>query len=304
MSTPTDSAVVLDGPTWRDRALRHAERADALTAGWRARKQTGTPHPVEDFLFTYYPTRPAVLRRWHPGAGVALHDAEEFAGHRWYTRHHSGAVFLDTTAFLADRGAGVAWAEELLRGTLGRSGRFNCFGLHEWAMVYRTKEVRHGQVPLRLGPEGTDEVVRSHPLRCTHFDAYRFFTDEAAPRNERSLDRASQLNLEQPGCLHANMDTYKLAMKLGPAVPGELLVDTFELARDIRELDMRASPYDLRQWGYDPVPIETAEGKATYVAAQREFARRANLLRDRLLHVIAAVRHATSPGPVGDHRVP
>src|SRR5699024_9883355 len=159
-----------------------------------------------------------------------------------------------------------------LRGTLGRPGRFNCFGLHEWAMVYRAQEVRHSQVPLRLGQEGTDEVVRSHPLRCTHFDAFRFFTDEAAPRNERRLDRASQMDLEQPGCLHANMDTYKLALKLGPAVPGELLLDTFELARDIRELDMRASPYDLREWGYQPVPIETAAGKATYVAAQREFA--------------------------------
>ena len=28
-------------------------------------------------------------------------------------------------------------------------------------------------------------------------------------------------------------------------VPGELMLDAFELARDIRELDMRASPYDL-----------------------------------------------------------
>ena len=111
------------------------------------------------------------------------------------------------------------------------------------------------------------------------------------PRNERPLDRASQLRLEQPGCLHANMDTYRVAMKLGPAVPGDLLLDCFELARDIRELDMRASPYDLRDWGYEPVPIETAEGKAAYVAAQREFTRRANALRERLLAAVAALSH-------------
>ena len=37
---------------------------------------------------------------------------------------------------------------------------------------------------------------------------------------------------------------------------------------------MRASPYDLRDHGYEPVAIETPEGKATYVAAQREFAER------------------------------
>jgi len=284
MTTQARSAVVLDGPTWRDLARRHATRADAMTAGWRRRKQTHTPHPVEDFLFTYYPTRPAQLARWHPGVGVALQDAREFADKRWYVRRGE-EVALDTTAFLADRREGVQWAQQLLRGTLGRPGRFNCFGLHEWAMVYRAQEVRHSQVPLRLGQEGTDEVVRSHPLRCTHFDAFRFFTDEAAPRNERRLDRASQMDLEQPGCLHANMDTYKLALKLGPAVPGDLLLDTFELARDIRELDMRASPYDLREWGYHPVPIETAAGKATYVAAQREFARRAEELRHRLLEV-------------------
>lgn len=33
-------------------------------------------------------------------------------------------------------------------------------------------------------------------------------------------------------------------MKLGPLVPGHLLLDAFELARDIRLLDMQAAPYD------------------------------------------------------------
>ena len=33
--------------------------------------ESGTAHPVEDFLFTYYPFKPALLRRWHPGAGRA-----------------------------------------------------------------------------------------------------------------------------------------------------------------------------------------------------------------------------------------
>ena len=32
-------------------------------------------HPVHDFLFTYYSQRPAQLRRWHPGYGVALAGA-------------------------------------------------------------------------------------------------------------------------------------------------------------------------------------------------------------------------------------
>ncbi|UFU08345.1 3-methyladenine DNA glycosylase [Ruania halotolerans] len=270
----------------------HAARADALTRAHRERRAAHVKHPVDDFLYTYYPTKPGQLRVWHPGAGLALAHAPEHARRRWYTSRADGTATLDVPAFLADRGSAVEYIHDLIGATRARPARLSCFGLHEWAMVYRAEqqEVRH-PVPLRLGSEGTDEVVRNHPLRCTHFDAFRFFTDEAVGRNEVRLTRADQPAVEQPGCLHANMDVYKWALKLGPATPGELLLDTFELARDIRELDMRASPYDLTAWGYDPVPIETAEGKATYVAAQREFAARANTLRERLL----AVTHALTP---------
>ena len=79
------------------------------------------------------------------------------------------------------------------------------------------------------------------------------------------------------------MDLYKWAYKLSPAMPGELVADCFELAVEIRELDMRASPYDLREHGYEPVPIETPEGKVEYVAAQRGFAERGAVLRRRLI---------------------
>ena len=33
------------------------------------------------------------------------------------------------------------------------------------------------------GSAGTDAVVESNPLRCSHFDAFRFFTEPAARRN-------------------------------------------------------------------------------------------------------------------------
>jgi hypothetical protein len=72
-----------------------------------------------------------------------------------------------------------------------------------------------------------------------------------------------------------------------PVVPSSLLLDCFVLARSIRELDMRASPYDLSDLGYAPVRIETPAGKAEYVAGQREFARAGQLLRHRLLAVLA-----------------
>ena len=65
------------------------------------------------------------------------------------------------------------------------------------------------------------------------------------------------------------MDLYKHAFRLTPLVPSELVADCFELAWDIRELDMRASPYDFSDLGYEPVRIETPEGKQEYVRAQR-----------------------------------
>jgi len=82
------------------------------------------------------------------------------------------------------------------------------------------------------------------------------------------------------------MDVYKWAFKLTPLVPSNLVADAFDLAREIRVLDMQASPYDLRELGYAPVPIETAEGKAAYLERQRAFAERSNALRHRLLAVI------------------
>ncbi|WP_441788764.1 3-methyladenine DNA glycosylase [Leifsonia sp. 2MCAF36] len=275
----------LPADVWRGRERAHAERADALTADHRERSARGEKHPVWDFLFTYYSYSPAQLRRWHPGPGVELDEAAEDAraGWRWYAPGCvPGSLVVDRDAFEHEKAPLLRTVERILRSTAARPGRFGCFGLHEWAMVYREDEHRH-PAPLRLGRDGTDAVVEANELRCTHIDAFRFFTPDAVPRNHFRPTRATQPELEQPGCLHAGMDVYKWAMKLGPLVPGELLLDAFELARDIRLLDMQASPYDLRQWGAEPVAIETAEGKAEYVRLQRAFAERSNALRGRIL---------------------
>jgi hypothetical protein len=89
--------------------------------------------------------------------------------------------------------------------------------------------------------------------------------------------------LEQPGCLHANMDLFKWAYKLAPHSPAELVADCFELALAVRTLDMRAGPYDLSALGYPPVAVETPAGRAEYRSAQAEFARLASPLRSRLI---------------------
>jgi hypothetical protein len=181
--------------------------------------------------------------------------------------------------------------------TADRPARLNCFGLHEWAMVYRTSDVRHGQVPLRLGAAGTDAVVESTPLRCSHFDAYRFFTTTAVPRNAEPLSRETQTETEQPGCVHANMDLYKWSYKLGPLVSSELLMRCLDLAAAARALDMQASPYDLAAYGIEPIAIEDAMGRAEYARRQRDIADRAAPLRaalsERCHDLLVAARSET-----------
>jgi hypothetical protein len=261
--------VVLDETLWRARAAAHEARVDALVCDHLARRGVGVKHPVHDFLFTYYSFRPAQLRRWSPGYGIRL------AG---------GPAPVSDEDVRARRDL-VAGIHALLVATAERPANFGCFGMHEWAMVYRQaeQETRHPAYPLRLGADGTDEVVETHRIACSHFDAYRFFTAPARPLNTLSPAAHDRPAFEQPACLHAGMDLYKHAFRLSPLVPSELVADCFELARDMRVLDMRASPYDLSDLGYEPVLVETPEGKQEYAAAQRDFAERGAPLRDRLI---------------------
>lgn len=281
---------------WSRRAHAHAERVAPHTRPFLDRRSRGEKHPVEDFLFTYYTLSPAQFTRWHPGPGVILLDAPEREGWKHYrpatTAELEAAgvgegvsgVVVAVEEFVAERGTAVRFTREILANTLARSGTFDCFGLHEWAMAYRAQSngVRHEDAPLRLGASGTDDVVEAHRIRCSHFDAFRFFQPQAVERNELQPTRESQRRMEQPGCLHASMDLYKWAYKLLPAVDSDLLADCFDLAWDVRVTDMEASPYDLTEWGYEPVRIETPEGKAEYVRRQRAFAQRGHRLRERL----------------------
>ena len=121
------------------------------------------------------------------------------------------------TAALTDKRAHlVRDTLTLLQATAARRPVFGCHGMHEWAMVYRSSpsDVRHSSWQLRLAPAELDAVVESAPLRCTHFDAFRFFTEPARPLNVLTPSRAAMPDLEQGGCLHTNMDLYRYAQAL------------------------------------------------------------------------------------------
>lgn len=292
---------------WLPRRDRHRKRVDERLAGYLRRRAEGRPHPVIDFLFTYYNLTPGQLRRWHPGFGVALTgpQANEYADLSGYQKREN-AVAVDSSGLVRRRDT-IAFVARLMGATAGRRPNLGCFGLHEWAMVYRVGDgqLRHSE-SLRLGRDGTNAVVESMPLRCTHFDAFRFFTDAARPMNTLQLTRSGQTSREQPGCLHAGMDIYKFASKLLPLIGSDLLLDAFELAFDARELDMRASPYDLRHLGYEPVRIENAAGRTEYVRRQtaiyeRSISVRASLKRacDDLLQITDAASGRSGQLPPG-----
>jgi hypothetical protein len=173
-------------------------------------------------------------------------------------------VALNPAALEPRRHESLAWLANLLRLTAERPPQFACFGLHEWAMVYRQTpaEVRHNAWPLRFPPEELARIVEAQPVRCSHYDAFRFFTEPARPLNRLQPTRAETPLFEQRGCLHANMDLYKWAFKFAPF-----------------------SPYDLARLGFAPVRIETAEGRTDYERYQRDFAERSQPLRARLLAV-------------------
>lgn len=290
---------ILSSHDWQALAAAHEERAGTYALPFAYRRQRGQAHPVEDFLFTYYTLKPGQFMRWHPGAGTILLDAADRLSWKYYRAATASelmkagmpalearrqadagtAVTLDDQLFSQERRSALDFTRAIVSATVKKPGEFSCFGLHEWAMAYKSEEnnIRHDYLDLRLGAQGTDRVVESHKIKCSHFDAFRFFMPQATSLNELQPTREQQRNLEQPSCLHANMDIYKWAYKLLPLIDSDFLMDCFELAQEIREVDMKASPYDLREWGHEPITIETPQGKAHYVRLQKSFAQRSQV---------------------------
>jgi hypothetical protein len=239
---------------------------------------------VDDFLFEYYPISTNKLLNWHPGFGTSLEATEiesedfpsgsyEFIENKiqirseWLIKHQEAAISLI----------------DFLTKTQERSIRSGCFGLHEWAMVLGTEDVRHEKWPLRLSQEKIRATIDEVGLRCTHFDAFRFFTPIAAPLNPLQLTPVDRNEVEQPGCLHANMDLYKYAQRFAPIVGSGIVRSAFTLAKDIRTVDMQTAPYDLADLGVVPIPVETQAGRDKFAELQLGFAQRAQTLRTELI---------------------
>lgn len=286
--------TVMTEREWRTAACAQRDRAERITGPARDRRARGISHPIEDFLTQYYSAPIRRLEQWHPGVDVVLEIADREEAYQRFpeTLHHweKGRLWADPCLMRDAIRARLVWVRELLIATQNRVANFGCHGLHEWAMVYQGVEIRHEAVaPLRLPQEEIDALVTSRVVSCSHFDAFRFFAASARPLNRLQPTMDTRQDHEQPGCLHANMDLYKWASKAWPWVGSELLFETYRLAREIRDLDMRASPYDLTAWGRSTIAIETPEGRRCYEQMQRGFAERASVLRRRIIDVLTRV---------------
>lgn len=284
MSNAAKSTKRLPEPEWRARMARHRERVGPWVEAHLLRRARQEKHPVYDFLFQYYAYAPRALLRWSPGMDGTLEGegARAFLEDPRFVATPEG-VTLDEAQLPTHRLQALHWVVQLLEATAARPPRLGCFGLHEWAMVYRAEQRRHDQLPLRVSQDVLNELVENQPVVCSHYDAFRFFTQAARPLNRLTPARQDRADWEQPGCLHANMDLYKWAFKFQPWLGGDLLADTFLLALQIRELDMRASPYDVAALGFTPLAIETPAGRADYAREQGRLSEAAAPLRARLL---------------------
>lgn len=279
----TEIKTILTTAEWTEAARSHVRRFDQRWGAYFEARSRQERHAVFDFLFEYYSFRKSKLLEWTPGLGAALEITASArpSGRFWSTC--DGVAQVSTTGLTEGKKRALAWILSLLEATAAKPAAFGCGGMHEWAMVYRSNDVRHSRLPLRLSREEIDAAVEAQPVRCSHFDAFRFFTPEAVPLNRFQPTRELQPEYDQPGCLHVTMDLYKWAYKAHPWVPSELIMDAMELATEARILDMQASPYDVSGYGFEAVAIETPEGRSEYARRQRELAEKAGPLRQKLI---------------------
>ena len=174
---------------WRSERDRHKKRIESILGNYLELREQQVRNPILDFLFEYYAFRPGLLMRWSPGFDIVLAEsAYDDISDLVELQPVQDGFKMDPDSFPDHRMESLKWILELFKITQERPPSFGCFGMHEWAMVYRTGNIRHHYIPLRLSQNEINAFVETRPIACTHYDAFRFFTKPARP-----------LNIHQPG---------------------------------------------------------------------------------------------------------
>jgi hypothetical protein len=275
--------------------------------------------PISNFMCDYYRVKPRRLLEWSPGPWVGLHSPFHESAQGLLLRGNSRHGVARNLMFAGEPDVGMFDPtcipshtldafhidRSILIRTEERSPIFSCFGLHEWAILYHPPNaveapVRHQErdnpdLKLRVAQDVINGVVEGRipvgkdtmPLRCTHFDAIRFFHPDARPHNTvvPEPNRSTQALNEQPGCVHAHMDLLFYALRLGPFIPSDLFRQCLQCAMDSRAVDVRATPYAVP----DPICVETVAGRKEYAKAQEELFERAKPVRRKLIEAYGPI---------------
>lgn len=324
-SLPTRSGgIKLPVSSWEQEAMLHEKELDRMLYPpgecLKTRQHTVKTHPIYNFLHTYYRYSAKNLRYYSPGIDVVMEAKKETSSSgsnsnskRRKDLHISQldpkylhvlndeccSYTLPPTATIEPTSP-FGWItmsrnRDLLMNTDSRIPFFGCFGFHEWAMLYSGRNQgplsqplpsHQKEVPIRVTQEVIDDVVETMGLRCTHYDAYRFFHPSVQPLNSiHPLTRTNQIDHEQPGCVHTAMDLFKYAYQIYPFISSSLLRSCIHIALTARKLDMRASPYDTTNVLYcgPPICVETLEGRNQYQEEQKALALEAAIVREELI---------------------
>ena len=129
---------VIDAPIWRDAAEAHRARMLSLIGG---SLNVDLSNPIYNFIFVYYSFDQKLLLRYSPGAGVVLKGVgvkeEDLWTGRGYVSYGDGSARMDPMLCKPSMRNGAVTAASIMRATSGRAPHLNCYGLHEWAMLYQ-----------------------------------------------------------------------------------------------------------------------------------------------------------------------
>ena len=195
----------------KESALRHREEMVNLLYpvgksgnSLKERQHLVHNHPIYNFLHTYYRYSTDSLLKYSPGllmvsnrlVGATQSDLDEGLLHDQYlVFDREGGARYDIKELAGESKQSRKKLDtlkrnlQILKSSSQRQPLFSCYGLHEWAMLYKNNEKHQNALDTRLSQEQIDAVVENNPLRCTHYDAFRFFAKDAQGLNRLPLTR-------------------------------------------------------------------------------------------------------------------
>ena len=258
---------------------RPAARAQAARRG-----APGARLPLHVLLV---PTRPA--------RGVAPRAGGRAARRRGVPRagpatSRTSAACASTRAALPRLAPTARFVRTLLTATAARPARLSCFGLHEWAMVYRSP--RPGTPPCRSGWAPRAPTRSSRPCPCTAPTTTRSGSSprRARPRNAVAPGarrpggaRAARLPARHHGSLQVGLQ----ARPRHPGRPGGRRASSSRPTS--ASSTCGPAPTTSPRSATRRCPSRPPAGRAAYARAQANFALRAAPLRERLVDVCTAL---------------